>query len=384
MMELAEPYKSAYLGGRPMIVAFTKQQDAPPTVGSSGLIAVATNDGLLDSAFSPYEALTPGKITQLSYEMGCNGVGIGSVMTPSLNMNVTKLLSSGRGTALWLGFSESGDWKDPYNVTLWKKMTDVFKTERPIVTQNRFVDIKAYGYLQAFDKPITSASTSGLTFKQMLNKLMPCTIPVYFEKLCEGVGYTVDDDSAMVNNTQQITTSPFGNSSENITCRDVLEWLLEITGTYLSLVPDGSGYKLKCYALSTSNVKPLTNIAKMDVHVLDTFIKSVKVKGDDWSLSRSATTSTAVEERQIEISANPLYDCLSSENNRTSAATAVVSKYLGKIFTEFDISVAAGWQYEVGDYVSFTDAKGKTRKGWLTYVKHTMGGLTELKCELAS
>lgn len=390
MITIAEPYKTAYLGGAVPIIAFTEMQDRPPVVDGYYYrgTTVCTNDGLPDSTYSPYEALAPGKITQLSYETGCNGYGYGSAMTASLTLNVTRRLDNFvfAGNALWLGFHEAGeDWKDPYTVGLWTKIPEYFKEERPTMTQNRYVDLKAHGYLSKFDIPISTIPSTGTkTIKQELDALLPCKIPVYLAKLCELRGYAVADDGACLNSLLTIKTSPFGDSSENVTCRDVLDWLLVLTSCQMRPVPDGSGYKIKFFAFSPYNEVAIKNICTMDVRVIDAYISKVTVQDNDWAVKKSSTPSGIVESRELVIPANPLFNCLGSTSSRTAAANAIINRYLDKTLCEFDMTVAAGWQYEVGDYVSFKDAKNKTRRGWLTYVKHNMNGYTQLKCELAS
>ena len=377
MRSIGEPYDSEYLAGAVPIWAFTQSEANIPTYGNSYSV-VFGNDKIASDV-----------LTRCSYEDGTGGFGSSGAMMSSLSMNVTDIMwdAAKGGRALWIGFPRAGyDWKDPWKTGLWMHFPDTFTVERPVMTQNRFVDVKAYGFLKKFDKPISTVKSGTLTIKGELEACIPCTLAVFFAKLLECVYGQQFSEQTFTNSTYLITKSPFDDSSDGVTCRDVLDWIVAMTGCYVSYTPPTSqtnaNVTLKTWATSTTI--PLTNIAKMDVHSENTFVSKVTVQSSKWSVSQSATTTADVEYRELTIKANPLYECLASTGARSTVASNVLRKFLAKNFCEFDISVAAGLKYEVGDYVSFTDAKGKTRKGWLTYVKHTMGGLTELKCELAS
>jgi hypothetical protein len=330
-------------------------------------------------------------LTGMTYESGFKGFGIGS-MTSVINLNVTRIINWANvqdGNSVWLGFHDSVDapWKNPFTVTQWVKLRDNVKFERPTITQNKHVKITGYGYTRLFDKPITDKYLGlSTTIKSKLESMLPCRVYEFFDEMLKAVGMRLYT-SAFTNAQVQITESPFGENSEKITCRDILDWVLDFTGTYPMLVTTSNGFQVQLWTLVTNgslDEDEYPQIAKMEVMRNDSFISKVSVVGENWRKSLSGSTSDDVVMREITIQSNPLFESLGSTSARDAAATAVCQKFLSKKCAEFSITVAAGWQYEAGAYIEFKDANGDVRGGWLTYVKHTMGGLSELKCELAS
>jgi hypothetical protein len=315
-------------------------------------------------------------------------------------MTVTQLKENdvfGDGTpcdnVMWMGFTNTGsDWKSQGNVCEWVRIGDHFRMYRPKV-QSSLMKVKSEGVLAQFDRSVslTSNQYSAETIAEGLAGLLPCTVAVFLERLCVEAGVSLYSTN-FTSSSIEIRTNPFTNNS-NVTCRDVLDWILDMTGCYVRVVYVDSGdgthnprryNQIELFTPLAGNVKPLVNIVNMQCSNYDIFIPEVTVEGDGWSVTKTSSKSGVYDRRSLTLEACPLLECLGSTTMSRTVAGYMAQKWVGRTLCEFEIDLASGWVYEPGDCVSFKDANDNTRYGWITYVKHTMGGLSELKCELAS
>lgn len=390
MLSVSSQKLADYRAGAVPIMTFGHEYGHAPAASGYGYSYDYGNDGVFSR-----------QMAALSYESGLGrGFGKGSAMTSIVDMTVTELnendvFGDDSGVnfaeyAMWMGFTNKGsDWKSQRWNSEWVRIGDHFLLYRP-KAQSSLTKLKCKGVLAQFDKSVSLKSNQrpAKTIAEGLADLLPCTVAVFLERLCDEA-YVSLYSTNFTSSSIEIRTNPFTNNS-NVTCRDVLDWILDMTGCYVRVkYVDGTSSpreynQIELFSLLAGDVKPLVNIVNMQCSNYDIYIPEVTVEGDGWSVTKTSSKSGVYDRRSLTLEACPLLECLGSTTMSRTVAGYMAQKWVGQTLCEFEIDLASGWVYEPGDCVSFKDVNDKTRYGWITYVKHTMGGVTRIKCELAS
>ena len=103
-----------------------------------------------------------------------------------------------------------------------------FTAERPNVPTVNEIDFTCYDFMQKFEKDMPSASTLNMTY--------PATISTLFTKMCSNVGVSYESNS-FINSSATIHEEP--DDFENVTMREVLQWIAEAAASNARFDRDG-------------------------------------------------------------------------------------------------------------------------------------------------
>lgn len=165
--------------------------------------------------------------------------------------------------------------------------------------------------------------------------------------------------------------------NESTTFRQVLSWLLQVSGGYARVNESGN---LECKSFNISNMGNGFSLSKLKT--LNVFIDDITITGvrayvnntvDEFQYSQSGTDGYV-----IAIQDNPLVRNLATE--APAVATRVGTQINGLTFVPFDASLYGDPSIEAGDYVELVDYLGNQHDSLITSLTYSVNTAERIEC----
>jgi len=192
----------------------------------------------------------------------------------------------------------------------------------------------------------------------------PITVSALITRICEMCGVTTGfDPDDLPNHDYSVTAAPY---SEELTYRQVLSWLAEITGTCGFI--DWQGKLIFKWYESTGTVFDLSDRYESDLHENEIEITGIQIVNEDTVyLAGSDTYALNIEGNEL------------IQHDYETVATALYGAIGGFSYTPFSATVKPMPHLYPLDIISFKDKSGSSHTGIITDVTFTLNGSTAIE-----